>query len=185
MPLARALIGKILVRELPTGELLTGRIVETEAYTLGDPSSHAFRGPTQRNASMFKRHLHAYVYFIYGSAFCLNISSEAEGTGAAVLIRAIEPLTGIETMRTLRGPTIKDRDLARGPGRLCAAFAITKSQDTLDLETDQTLWLATDTTKKFAIGTSPRIGLSKEQSRPHRFYLKSSPHLSGPRKLSP
>jgi DNA-3-methyladenine glycosylase len=182
--MARSLIGTILVRRLPHGALLTGRIVETEAYEVGDPSSHAFRGRTARNVSMFARHLHAYVYFIYGTAFCLNISSEAEGEGAAVLIRAVEPLHGIEAMRELRGDRISDRDLARGPGRLCAAFSIDRALDGADLETDGGLWLAAGDSP-LDLGVSTRIGLSKAVEFPHRFYARGSLFVSGARSLSP
>ena len=101
--LAQTLIGLILVRRLDDGELLAGRIVETEAYGLDDPASHAYRGPTRRNASMFLEHAHAYVYLIYGTSYCLNVVSEATGIGAAVLVRAVEPLLGLERMRALRG----------------------------------------------------------------------------------
>jgi len=182
--MARSLIGSILVRRLPDGELLTGRIVETEAYEAGDPSSHAFRGPTARNRSMFARHLHAYVYFIYGTAFCLNISSEGDGVGAAVLIRALEPLQGLDAMRARRGAAIADRDLARGPGRLCSAFAIDRSLDGSDLETDEELWLAAGESPA-NIGESVRIGLTKAVERLHRFYVRGSRFVSGPRSLSP
>jgi DNA-3-methyladenine glycosylase len=184
VPLARALIGTILVRRLPSGELLTGRIVETEAYTPGDPSSHAYRGPTARNASMFKRHLHAYIYFIYGTAFCLNITSEEADEGAAVLIRAVEPLTGIDAMRAHRGFATADRDLARGPGRLCRAFAIDRTLDGADLETGAELWLVAGSEPLPEVGESTRIGLSKATELPHRFYARGSRFLSGPRGLS-
>jgi DNA-3-methyladenine glycosylase len=184
VPLARALIGTTLVRRLPSGELLTGRIVETEAYTPSDPSSHAYRGLTARNASMFKRHLHAYVYFIYGTAFCLNITSEEVDVGAAVLIRAVEPLTGIDIMRAHRGFTTADRDLARGPGRLCRAFAIDRALDGADLETSVEFWLAAAPEPVAEIGESTRIGLTKATELPHRFYARGSRFLSGPRALN-
>ena len=100
--LARLLIGRLLVRELD-GERLVGRIVETEAYLVGDAASHAFRGKTARNGAMFLERGHAYVYFIYGVSFMLNVSAEAEHVGAGVLFRAIEPVEGIERMRALRG----------------------------------------------------------------------------------
>src|ERR1700676_4504004 len=108
--LARALIGKLLVRRW-AGELLVGRIVETEAYYPDDPASHAFGGMTRRNRAMFGPPLHAYVYFVYGANWCLNVTSEREGTGAAALVRACEPLSGMATMRALRGrPGVSDRD---------------------------------------------------------------------------
>ncbi len=113
-----ALIGATLERRFADGTTATGQIVETEAYPPGDPASHAFRGPTARNAPMFGPPLHAYVYFTYGSAWCFNVTSEPEGIGAAVLIRALEPIAGIEVMRARRGQAVRDRDLLRGPGRL-------------------------------------------------------------------
>ncbi len=102
--LARFLIGKIIVRELPSGRI-SGRIVETEAYPPRDPAAHHFRGPTPRNRSMFLRRGHAYVYFTYGNHFMLNVSSETPGIGGGVLIRALEPLEGIDQMERHRGTT--------------------------------------------------------------------------------
>src|ERR1700733_13012283 len=115
LKLARYLIGKILVRENPrsaTNPRIAGRIVETEAYVVGDSSGHAFRGQTPRNRSLFLRRGHAYVYYIYGSCYCLNVSSEQPGIGAGVLLRAVEPLEGIAAMERRRG--IQNlRDLTR------------------------------------------------------------------------
>src|ERR1700733_4311187 len=99
LALARFLIGVLLIRRLDDGTRLVGRIVETEAYGLNDPASHAYRGPTKRNRVVFGLHAHAYVYLAYGTAYCLNVSAEAEGVGAGVLIRAAEPITGVERMR--------------------------------------------------------------------------------------
>ena len=114
LQLARFLIGKIVVRDLPEGRL-SGRIVEAEGYPPGDPAGHHFRGPTPRNRSLFLRHGHVYVYFNYGMHFMLNISSEPAGVGGGVLIRALEPLEGIEIMqRHRKGAEL--RDLTRGPG---------------------------------------------------------------------
>jgi DNA-3-methyladenine glycosylase len=182
--LARALIGKLLVR-VRDGEELVGRIVETEAYHAGDPASHSYRGMTRRNRAMFGKHLVAYVYFIYGTNWCLNVSSEAEGVGAAVLIRACEALRGIATMRELRGRAdVRDADLARGPGNLCRAFAIGPAFDGVDLEDDPALWLADDGTV-LDVGTSVRIGLARAADRPLRFYARGNRSVSGPRALSP
>jgi DNA-3-methyladenine glycosylase len=183
--LARFLVGTVLFRALDDGCILSGRIVETEAYTPGDPASHAFRGLTARNRSMFGAHLNAYVYFIYGSAYCLNVSSEPAGIGAAVLIRALEPLAGIAVVRARRGPAVPDRDLMRGPGRLCLALDIDRRLDGADLETDARLWLADDGIAKPALGASPRIGLSRAAEVHQRFYARGSRYLSGRRALSP
>ncbi len=105
LELARFLIGKLLIRRLDDGTLLSGRIVETEAYGIDDPASHAYRGETKRNRAMFEPHAHLYVYLIYGTSYCVNVSTEARGIGAAVLIRAIEPLTGLDRMRASAGAT--------------------------------------------------------------------------------
>jgi DNA-3-methyladenine glycosylase len=129
--LARYLIGKILARELPEG-VVSGRIVETEAYVVGDAAGHAYRGMTRRNRSLFLERGHAYVYLAYGSSYMLNVSSEMPGIGAGVLIRALEPLEGIPIMRLNRGIE-RLRDLARGPGRLTAALRVDRRLDGLDL----------------------------------------------------
>jgi DNA-3-methyladenine glycosylase len=182
--LSRALIGKLLVRDL-AGELLVGRIVETEAYVPADPASHSYRGMTARNRAMFGPPLHAYVYFIYGANWCLNVTAEGDGVGAAALVRACEPVRGLETMRALRGrPLAKDRDLARGPGNLCRAFAIGPEFDGADLIRGPSLWLAGDGTV-LPVGVSPRIGITKAAAEPLRFYASGNPSVSGPRALSP
>ena len=173
------------------GETLIGRIVETEAYFPHDPASHAFRGPTPRNRAMFGPPLHAYVYFIYGANWCLNVTSEAEGVGAASLVRACEPVAGIATMRALRARSggrsradVKDRDLARGPGNLCRAFAIGPAFDGADLTAGSALWLADDGVV-LPVGVSRRIGITKAAEEPLRFYARGNPSVSGPRALSP
>jgi DNA-3-methyladenine glycosylase len=183
--LARFLIGKLLIRQLDGGPVLAGRIVETEAYTPGDPASHAFRGPSERNRSMFSGPGHAYVYFIYGTSHCLNVSSEAAGVGAAVLLRALEPLAGAGRMRELRGSADLRADaLARGPGNLCRALAVGRDLDGLDLDADPRLLLGDDGCVP-EIGTSVRIGITRAAGLPLRFYLRGSRAVSGPRSLSP
>jgi DNA-3-methyladenine glycosylase len=129
--LARYLIGKILVREMGEG-VASGRIVETEAYVVGDAAGHAYRGMTPRNRSLFLERGHAYVYLVYGSACMLNVSSEMAGTGAGVLIRALEPRDGIPIMQRNR-QIERLRDLARGPGKLTAALRVDRRLDGLDL----------------------------------------------------
>jgi DNA-3-methyladenine glycosylase len=182
--LARALIGTILVRRLDDGAILAGRIVETEAYGIDDPSSHAYRGPTRRNRSMFLRHAHVYVYLIYGTSYCLNIATEGEGVGAAVLVRAVEPLAGLDRMRSARGRAgLRDDELARGPGNLTRAFEIGPALDGLDLDVDDRLWIAAGET--LPTGTSVRIGLTKAADLPHRYYARGSRAVSGRRSLSP
>jgi DNA-3-methyladenine glycosylase len=182
--LSRALIGKLLVR-VRDGETLVGRIVETEAYFPDDPASHAFRGMTKRNRAMFGPPLHAYVYFIYGANWCLNVTAEADGVGAAALVRACEAVAGLATMRALRGrPEIKDRDLARGPGNLCRALGIGPALDGADLTRSPELWIAGDGIT-LPVGVSPRVGITKAAHEPLRFYARGNPSVSGPRSLSP
>ena len=125
---------------LPAGRL-SGRIVETEAYPIGDPAGHAFRGKTPRNSSLFAGRGHAYVYFVYGSSFMLNVTSEARGVGGGVLLRALEPIEGIELMQRSRAAT-RLIDLARGPGRLAEAMQIDLGQNGLDMCAAGPLWLA-------------------------------------------
>ena len=167
------------------GILLSGRIVETEAYFPDDPASHAFRGMTRRNRAMFGPPLHAYVYFIYGTNWCLNVTAEAGGVGAAALVRACEPVAGLEVMRELRGrPGMKDRDLLRGPGNLCRALGIGPEFDGVDLTADPALWLADDGVV-LPVAVSTRIGITKAAHEPLRFYAPGNPSVSGPRALSP
>jgi DNA-3-methyladenine glycosylase len=180
--LARYLIGKILVRTLPEG-VVSGRIVETEAYVVGDAAGHAYRGMTRRNRSLFLERGHAYVYFAYGSAYMLNVSSEMPGIGAGVLIRALEPLEGIPIMKRNRGIE-QLRDLARGPGRLAAALRVDRRLDGLDLCRDGTLWLGGDGCEPGQIGQGIRIGIARDADRLLRFYLSGSPFVSGPRSLN-
>jgi DNA-3-methyladenine glycosylase len=179
---ARYLIGKIVVRELPEG-IVSGRIVETEAYIVGDAAGHGYRGMTPRNRSLFLERGHAYVYVAYGISNMLNISSDAPGIGTGVLIRALEPLEGIDIMRRDRGVE-RVTDLARGPGRLAAALGIDRSLDGIDLCKEGPLWLARDDHKQGEIGESIRIGITKDADRRLRFYLRDNPFVSGPRSLN-
>jgi DNA-3-methyladenine glycosylase len=181
--LARYLVGKILMRELPEG-VASGRIVETEAYVVGDAAGHAYRGMTPRNRSLFQERGRAYVYIAYGISYMLNVSSEIAGIGAGVLIRALEPLEGIPIMRLNRGVEPL-RDLARGPGRLAAALRIDRRLDGLDLCLEGPLWLARDDHEPGEIGHSIRIGISRDAQRLLRFYVRGSPFVSGPRSLNP
>lgn len=157
---------------------MVGRIVETEAYLADDPASHSFRGETRRNASMFRPKGHAYIYRIYGMWFCLNVSAGAEGHGAAVLIRALEPEQGVEHMQPRRGGA-RARDLMRGPGRLCAALGIGAELDGVDLcDAKGALWL-TQGSASSDIGVGPRIGITKAADWPLRFYERGSAYVSG------
>ena len=180
--LARFLIGKTLVHDLP-GTRIAGRIVETEAYVVGDAAAHSFRGMTERNRSLFRERGHAYVYFVYGNHYMLNVSGEREGVGEGVLLRAVEPLEGIERMKRYRH-TQRVIDLARGPGRLAEAFRITRKLDGVDLCGRGKLWLGTAARLTGPIGVSVRIGISKEAQRPLRFFERGNPFVSGPKSLS-
>lgn len=177
--LARFLIGKTIVRQLGRSRL-GGRIVETEAYPPGDRSGHAYSGQTARNKWLFGEKGFAYVYLIYGTSYMLNVSSEELGIGAGVLLRAIEPLEGIELMKRLR-KTDKLVDLARGPGRLAAALQIDRRLDGVDLCADGPLWLGTAVRKTPRIGTAVRIGITRDADRLLRFFEADSPFVSGPR----
>ena len=182
MELAQYLIGKTLVHELPTARL-SGVIVETEAYPPGDAAGHAFRGKTRGNQSLFLGPGYCYVYFTYGSSFMVNVTSEEPGVGAGVLLRALEPLEGIEIMQRFRKMT-RTRDIARGPGRLAQAMQIDKRYDGIDLCAGEALWLGTAARRIGPIRSSTRIGLTREVHRKRRFFESGNPYVSGPRSLS-
>jgi DNA-3-methyladenine glycosylase len=179
--LARYLIGKTLVHDLPRVRL-SGRIVETEAYPVGDAAGHAFGGHTPSRSSLYLPHGHAYVYFTYGSCFMMNVSSETSGVGAGVLVRALEPLEGLRFMQLRRGTT-RLLDLARGPGRLAQAMNINKRYDGLNLCAAVKLWLGTAIRPTGPIGVSIRIGITRDVHRLCRFYERGSPFVSGAKRL--
>jgi DNA-3-methyladenine glycosylase len=180
--LARYLIDKLVVRKTPDG-VMSGRIVETEAYPPGDAAGHAYAGMTARNRSLFLSRGHAYVYLAYGTSYMLNVSSERAGVGAGVLIRALEPLDGTASMQRNRNRQGL-RDLTRGPGRLAAALDIDRRLDGIDLCRMGPLRLARDDHDTPEIGISTRIGISRETDRPLRFYVRGNPFVSGPGKLN-
>jgi DNA-3-methyladenine glycosylase len=174
---AQKLLGKLLVR----GEMV-GRIVEVEAYFgEADAASHAFPGKTARNAVLFGPPGHAYVYFIYGMYFCLNVSCEREGRAGGILFRALEPIRGVEAMARNRGldPT-RVAALTSGPGRLCLAFGITRDRDNgvdftspkSDLQIQDDGFVAKD------VLVTPRIGITKDAELPARFLLAGNPFVS-------
>jgi DNA-3-methyladenine glycosylase len=184
---ARDLLGKVLIRQ--SGKLsLSARIVEVEAY-LGfkDPASHSAPGKTARNAVLFGPPGYAYVYFIYGNHYCLNVSCEPEGKPGGVLFRALEPLTGIPQMARARGVAVRGpRDLPKltsGPGRLAEAFGITRPRDNgVDLTSPASgLWIADDAFRRPHIQTTPRIGIRKATDKPLRYLLAGNPFVSGPK----
>jgi DNA-3-methyladenine glycosylase len=169
---ARALVGATL-----TVDGIGGIVVETEAYDADDPASHSVRGPTPRNASMFGPPGTVYVYRSYGLHWCLNIACGAEGYGAAILIRALEPTRGIEAMAGRRGRG-DPRLLCSGPGRLAEALAISRAHDGLSVR-DAPFALAWPRTRPEVV-TGPRIGISRAVERPWRFGLSGSAFLSRP-----
>ena len=193
--LARFLIGKIVVHDLACGRL-SGRIVETEAYPPGDPASHHFRGPTPRTRSMYLHPGHAYIYFNYGAHFMLNVAGEPEGTAGGILIRALEPLEGIQFMQRHRGgkADMKPIALTSGPGKLAAALQIDRRHDGVDLcAAGSSLWLGellestgennSPTKPKRLVSKTVRIGITHAAEKLLRFYEVANPFVSGPKRL--
>ena len=182
---ARELLGKVLVRQ-EQGKVLTGRIVEAEAY-LGekDLAAHAAAGPTLRNAVLFGPPGHAYIYFIYGNHYCLNVSCEPDGRAGSVLFRALEPLSGIKAMASARHLEIHGpKDLPRltsGPGRMAEAFGITRSRDNGRDLTDAagSLWIGQDGYRTRGIRVTPRIGITKAAEDRLRYVIAGNPFVSG------
>ncbi len=181
---ARNLLGKFLVRRLD-GRRLIGRIVETEAY-LGqdDPAAHSFAGLTNRNSVLFGPPGRAYVYFIYGMYYCLNVSCEPEGQAGGVLFRALEPVAGLAEMARLRGlpPDAAPRLLTSGPGRLCQALGITRDNvNGVDLTSPKSpLRIVDDGYTPAAVTVTPRIGIRKASAMPLRFLITGNRFVSAP-----
>lgn len=183
---ARALLGKLIVREYD-GERLAGRIVEVEAYFgAEDPAAHAFSGRTARNAVLFGPPGFAYVYFIYGMYYCLNVSCEPEGQAGCVLIRALEPVDGLATMAKLRKlpqspkPQLLASGLTSGPGRLCQALDITRAvHNGLDVTSPSScLRIEDDGHQPENILVTPRIGIRHAAERPARFLIEGNKFVS-------
>jgi len=182
---ARGLLGKILVRR-DARKQLAARIVEVEAY-LGenDPAAHAFSGRTARNAVLFGPPGHAYVYFIYGNHYCLNVSCQAEGKAGCVLFRALEPLNGLEDMARARGIALDgpkaELKLTSGPGRLAQAFGITRARDNgYDLTSNAgSLWIGDDGYRAPGVRVTRRIGITKASDKPLRYLLEGNRFVSG------
>jgi DNA-3-methyladenine glycosylase len=190
---ARELLGKVLVRHENSRQFpspLTARIVEVEAY-LGenDPAAHSAAGRTARNSVLFGPPGYAYIYFIYGNHYCLNVSCEPEGRAGGVLFRALEPLSGLEEMARGRGLAIPDSNhaltkdlikLTSGPGRLCEAFTITRARDNgCDLTSSASpLWIGDDGYHARGIQTTPRIGISKAADKLLRYLIAGNPFVS-------
>jgi DNA-3-methyladenine glycosylase len=189
---ARELLGKVLVRNLDDGQgRPTARIVEVEAYMgIEDPAAHAAAGNTARTAVLFGPPGHAYVYFIYGNHYCLNVSCEPEGRAGSVLIRALEPMSGIEEMARARGMEIHGpKDLIKltsGPGRLAQAFGITRARDNGgDLtSTANSLWMGEGGYRARGTRVTRRIGITKAADQPLRYVLAGNAFVSGPKLAS-
>jgi DNA-3-methyladenine glycosylase len=189
---ARALLGKLLIRKTPRG-ILAGRVVETEAYLgEGDAAAHAVAGRTARNFVLFGPPGHAYVYFIYGNHFCLNVSCLPDGVPGGVLFRALEPVAGIEEMARARGIEVpRDSDLgsndlkkiSAGPGRMSEALGVTRERDNgknlVSAKSD--LQLVDDGYRVRRVMVTPRIGIVKSAERPLRYFIAGNPFVSGPR----
>lgn len=175
---ARALLGTRLVHAAPAGRAV-GRIVEVEAYlATGDRASHSASGPTERNAAMFLAPGHAYVYLIYGVHHCFNVVTARAGVGEAVLVRALEPLEGLELMRERRG-SLRARDLCSGPGKLVQAMGITRADDGRDLTAGALHLLPPEPGWRGGrVVASRRVGITKAADRELRFSLASSPWRS-------
>jgi DNA-3-methyladenine glycosylase len=181
---AKSLLGAYLKHETAAG-VMGGMIVETEAYLFSEPGCHAFRGVTNRNRVMFGDPGHTYTYFTYGNHWMLNIVTEKEGRGCCVLLRALEPVEGIEKMRNLRLKAKKDIDLANGPGKLTQALMVGKEQYGLDvLDSELTVLVPEKSYRKNVITayggivTTTRIGISIAEDLDYRFYLANHPCVS-------
>jgi DNA-3-methyladenine glycosylase len=190
----RELLGKLLIRKAARGKLLVGRIVEVEAY-LGakDPASHSFKGPTARNEIMFGPPGFAYVYFIYGNHYCLNVSCQPPGIAGAVLFRAVQPLEGMEDMaiaRHINMPSARDlRLLTSGPGRMAEAFGVTRQRDNgKDFTSEKSdLIIAEPPESDYRLPrilATKRIGITKAAEKRLRYVLAGNEFVSGPRHMS-
>ena len=181
LAVAHDLIGTILCTR-HRGVVTAGRIIEVEAYHYSEPASHTFRGRTRRNASMYLEGGHCYIYFIYGMHYCMNIVTESEGVGAGILIRSLQPLTGIEVMKKRRRVAHIDM-LTSGPGKICQALGIRPELQGEDLTTSRTIWLERDRQiHKLKVKRTPRIGISRARHLPWRFVLDvrtEKPGMSG------
>ena len=180
------LLGRVLARTLADGTRLAARIVEVEAYEQGDPASHSYRGrPTPRTKVMFGPAGRLYVYFTYGQHFCSNVVTGPEGIGSAVLLRAAEPLEGLEIMAANRG--MGDvRLLCSGPARLTQAFGIARADNGTDLVRDPSLMLRSGTAlAPDAIAVSTRVGVNVGGERPWRFFERGSAFVSPGRPWTP
>ena len=176
---AKELLGKIIVRRIGK-TLLSGIIVETEAYLFDDPASHSFRGMTERNNVMFGEPGHLYVYFTYGMHYCANVVTNEEGIGEAVLIRAVEPVDGIRKMTALRSTKrpVPTEQLTNGPAKFAQAFGLSKEHSGMDLTSGDIVIAEGEPIPRAGIVTTTRIGISSAKEELRRFYRKGNPWVS-------
>jgi len=172
------LLGRVVVRRLPDGTRMAARIVETEAYERDDPASHAFRGRTRRNATMFGRPGHLYVYFVYGMHFCMNVVTRGEGEGSAVLLRAAEPVEGVDEMRRRRGRHALG-ELCAGPAKWCEAFGVDRALDGADIVSGSEIWITAGVPVSHdRIVAGPRVGIRVGRDHPWRYRVAGDPFVS-------
>ncbi len=176
---AKELLGKILVRKMGKNDFISGKIVEVEAY-MGDhdPACHAYKKITGRSSTLYEDGGTIYVYFIYGNYYCFNIVTEKKGIGSAVLIRAVEPLKGIDIMKEFRPKVKSIHDLTNGPSKFCLAFDIDKKFNGKELSKESIYISYPRKKEKFEIGTSKRIGIVKGVEYPYRFFIKNNPFVT-------
>jgi DNA-3-methyladenine glycosylase len=175
---AKELLGKLLVRVIDEKIVLSGMIVETEAYTSDDPASHAFKGISKRNMVMFGDVGYAYVYFIYGNHYCFNaVAKDPSMSAGAVLVRALQPIDGIDFMQKVR--VRGDDRITSGPGRLTRALFIGKEHNGIDLTVKGPLYIAyyANIDKEYIVATK-RIGITKARDKPWRFIVKDNKYVS-------
>ena len=175
---AKELLGKIIVKKNGR-QLLSGKIVETEAYIGNhDPACHAYQNITGRSAMLYEKGGTIYVYFIYGNYYCFNLVTEKEGNGCAVLIRAVEPISGINIMKINRNKISKIIDLTNGPSKFCMAFGIGRNHNGLDATSSAIKVFEPVIKEKFDIITTKRIGISSGIELPYRYYIKNNPFVT-------
>ena len=178
LTVAKELLGCYITKEFPK-YALKGKIVETEAY-LGsnDPACHAYRKLTNRNRPMFEEGGISYVYFVYGNYFCFNVVTENKGTGSAVLIRAVEPIEGIDEMRRNRKYPIGDVNLTNGPAKFCMAYDIGRKDNSLDLTEGRIKIYRKRRRDNFTIAVTTRIGIKEGAELPYRFFIKDNEYVT-------
>lgn len=179
LDVSKEILGKILVRKIDKNNFLAGKIVEVEAY-IGehDPACHAFQKVSGRSSVLYEEGGTIYVYFIYGNYWCFNIVTEKKGTGSAILIRAVEPVEGIEIMKQLRPKAKSIYDLTNGPSKLCLAFDIDKKFNNKKLSKNGIFISEPEKKEKFEIKISKRIGIIKGADFPYRFFIKDNPYVT-------